>query len=199
MPISLDDITITSFPKLFDQIIEAKQKVGLKPIQNNPPDLLERAKLYGTQFRNGSWNWASNIWNRSAAGSVVVEREEDMRVEHQMLMLRVLEHILDQPLIQADATLGQKGSKGEMKCRLYCDAQFPDVAYRWQAVNFPGDPDAQPDAQLFMIPHYLENPNVPGKNEMLKVIRFPFHNYTIVAASSVHGRSEEGIPFALDL
>ena len=192
MPISPDDITITSFPKLFEQIVADKQKVGLKPIQNNPPDLLERAKLYGTQFRNGSWNWASNIWNRSAAGSVVVEREDDLRVEHRLLMLRVLEHILDQPMIQADATLGQKGSKGEMKCRLYCDAQFPDVAYRWQAVNFPGDPDAQPDAQLFMIPHYLENPNVPGKNEMLKVIRFPFHNYTIVAASSYMGEAKKG-------
>lgn len=191
MPISTDDITIESFPTLFDQIIEQKQKVGLTPIQNNPSDLLDRAKCYGTQFKNGSWNWASNIWSRSAAGSVVVEREEDLRIEHQLLMLRVLEHILDQPMIQADASLGQKGSKGEMKCRLYCDSQFPDIAYRWQAVNFPGDPDAQPDAQVFMIPHYLENPNVPGKNEMLKVIRFPFHNYSIVVGSSYMGEAKK--------
>jgi hypothetical protein len=69
MPISTDDITIESFPTLFDQIIEQKQKVGLTPIQNNPSDLLDRAKCYGTQFKNGSWNWASNIWSRSAAGS----------------------------------------------------------------------------------------------------------------------------------
>ena len=45
MLISTDDITIASFPKLFDQIIEEKQKVGLTPIQNNPSDLLERAKM----------------------------------------------------------------------------------------------------------------------------------------------------------
>lgn len=192
MPIVLDDITITSFPRLFEQIIGDKEKAGLKPIQNNPQDLLDRAKLYGTQFKNGSWNWASNIWNRSAAGSVVVEREEDLLKEHKLLMLRVLEHVLDQPMIRADAALGQKGSKGEMNCRLYCDAQFPDVAYRWQAVNFPGDPRATPDALLFMIPHYLENPNVPGKDEMLKVIRFPFHDYTIVTASSYMGEAKKG-------
>lgn len=192
MPITLDDITITSFPQLFEQIIEDKARVGLKPIQNNPPDLLDRAREYGTQFKNGSWNWASNIWNRSAAGSVVIEREEDLLKEHKVLMLRVLEHILDQPMIQADATLGQQGSKGAMNCRLFCDAQFPDVAYRWQAVNFPGNPDATPDALCFMIPHYLENPNVPGKDEMLKVIRFPFHDYTIVTASSYMGEAKKG-------
>ncbi|MGZ4902456.1 MAG: phosphoenolpyruvate carboxykinase (ATP) [Halobacteriota archaeon] len=192
MPITLDDITITSFPQLFEQIIEDKERVGLKAIQNNPPDLLKRAQEYGTQFKNGSWNWASNIWNRSAAGSVVIEREEDLLKEHKVLMLRVLEHILDQPMIQADAMLGQQGSKGAMNCRLYCDAQFPDVAYRWQAVNFPGNQDATPDALCFMIPHYLENPNVPGKDEMLKVIRFPFHDYTIVTASSYMGEAKKG-------
>ncbi|HXY88701.1 MAG TPA: hypothetical protein VEG44_09695, partial [Candidatus Acidoferrales bacterium] len=64
MPITLDDITISSFLDLFKQIVEQKEKVGLKPIQNNPPDLLERAQLYGTQFKNGSWNWGSNIWSR---------------------------------------------------------------------------------------------------------------------------------------
>ena len=192
MPITLDDITISSFLDLFKQIVEQKEKVGLKPIQNNPPDLLERAQLYGTQFKNGSWNWGSNIWSRSASGSVVVDREEDLKIEHKQLMLRVLEHILNQPLIQVDAKLGHNGSRGEMNCRLFCDAQFPDVAYRWWAVNFPSDPNSKPHAILFMIPHYLENPNVPGKNEMLKVIRFPFHNYTIVTASSYMGEVKKG-------
>ncbi|MEM3737715.1 MAG: phosphoenolpyruvate carboxykinase (ATP) [Candidatus Bathyarchaeia archaeon] len=191
-PIRLEDITIASFLKIFERIIKVKESAGITAILNNPPDLFERAKLYGTQYRNGSWNWTSNIWSRSAAGSVVVEREEDLRVEHKQLMLRVLEHILCQPMIQVDANLGKPGSRAEMRCRLYCDPQFPDIAYRWSQINFPGDPRAKPDVMLFCIPHYLENPNVPGKAEMLRVIRFPNHNYTIVTCSSYQGEVKKG-------
>jgi len=191
-PIRLEDISITSFLEIFRKIIKLKEAAGVTAILNNPPDLFERAKLYGTQYKNGSWNWTSNIWNRSAAGSVVVEREEDLKLEHKQLMLRVLEHILCQPMIQVDANLGQPGSKAEMRCRLYCDPQFPDLAYRWSQINFPGDPQKEPDVTTFYIPHYLENPNVPGKNDMLRVLRFPNHNYTILTCSSYQGEVKKG-------
>ncbi|MBI5956102.1 MAG: phosphoenolpyruvate carboxykinase (ATP) [Chloroflexi bacterium] len=193
MPILLEEITIENFIATFKKIVREKEAAGLVAIQSNPPDLLERAKQYGTQYRNGSWGWSSNIWSRSAAGSVVVESEQDLKIEHKQLMLRVLEHILSQgPLIQVDANLGQPGSKAEMRCRLYCDPQFPDIAYRWSQLNFPGNPHLEPDAQVFCIPHYLENPNVPGSHEMLKVIRFPNHNYTIVTCSSYQGECKKG-------
>jgi len=191
-PIRLEDITIASFKDIFRRIIKLKTSASITAILNNPPDLLERAKLYGTRYRNGSWNWTSNIWSRSAAGSVVVEREEDLKLEHKQLMLRVLEHILSEPLIQVDANLGQPGSKAEMKCRLYCAPEFPDIAYRWSQINFPGDPNSEPDVEMFCIPQYLENPNVPGTSEMLKVLRFPNHNYTIVTCSSYQGEVKKG-------
>ena len=191
-PIRLEDITITGFKDIFRKIVQLKKAAGITAILNNPPDLFERAKLYGTQYKNGSWNWASNIWSRSATGSVVVEKEEDLKLEHKQLMLRVLENILCEPLIQVDANLGPPGSKVEMKCRLYCAPQFPDIAYRWSQINFPGDPKSEPDVEMFCIPHYLENPNVPGKDELLKVLRFPNHNYTIITCSSYQGEVKKG-------
>lgn len=193
MAFTIDDITIKSFLELFEDIIKTKEKAGIVAVQNNPKDLLKRAQYYGTHFKNQSWGWTSNIWNRSASGSVVVEKEEDLKPEHKQLMLRVLEHILSQgPIIQVDANLGQSGSRALMRCRLYCDPQSPDIAYRWSQLNFPGEPKRVPHAQLFCIPHYLENPNVPGTHEMLKVIRFPNHNYTIVTCSSYQGECKKG-------
>lgn len=191
-PIGADDITISTFKQIFRRITEVKTEAGIRAILNNPPDLFERAKLYGTQYKNGSWNWTSNIWNRSQAQSVVVEKEEDLKVEHRQLMLRVLEHILCTPMMQVDANLGSPKSSAEMRCRLYCDPQFPDVAYRWSQINFPGDPSLEPDVEIFCIPHYLENPNVPGKNEMLRVIRFPNHDYSIITGSSYQGEVKKG-------
>lgn len=170
-----------------------KERAGIRAIDNNPPDLFERAKLYGTQFKNGSWGFTSNIWHRSAAGSVVVEREEDLKPEHKQLMLRVLEHILAQgPLIQVDCYLGSANSPARMHARLYCDPQFPDIAHRWSQINFPAPPEEDPDVELIEIPHYLGNPNVPGTNHMLRVIRFPHHNYTIVTCSSYQGEVKKG-------
>ncbi len=188
MPWKIDDISIQSFRKIFKEIISIKERAGLKGLLDNPDDLFERAKMYGMQYKNGSWNWASNIWSRSAANTVVINSEEELKEEHKALMLRVLEHILAQgPLIKVDANYGSPGTIVEMRCRLYLDPQFPDLGYRWRKICFPGRPDAEPDAELFMIPHYLENPNIPGKNQMLRVIRFPHHNYTIVTTTSYQG------------
>ena len=192
MAFTTKDITIKGFLKIFNDIVASKEAAGIKPIQNNPEDLLKRAQYYGTQYKNKSWGWTSNIWSRSAKGSVVVNSDEELKIEHKELMLRALEHILCQAMIQIDANLGEPGSKAEMKCRLYCDPQFPDIAYRWQQLNFKGDPDCEPDAKLFFIPHYLENPNVPGKSDMLRVIRFPQHDYTIVTGSSYQGEVKKG-------
>jgi len=184
----IEDMTIEGFLRSFERILEIKKKAGLKAILDNPPDLLERAKLYGTQYKNGSWNWASNIWSRSAANTVVIERDDQLQYEHKLLMVRVLEHILSQgPLIKVDAYYGKPGTVSQMHTRLYCDPQFPDIAYRWSQLTFPAPPDEEPDVQLFIIPHYLKNPNIPGTNKMLMVMRFPYGNYTIVTASSYQG------------
>lgn len=186
-PIVWDEITISGFKDLFNKIIDTKKSSGVSSIINNPDDLFDRCKQYGTQYKNGSWSFTSNIWNRSQSSSVIISDDKDLMKEHKQLMLRVLEQILCQPLIQVDSTLGSPGSKVAMKSRLYCDSQFPDLAYRWKTLNFPGDPENKPDAELFVIPHYLENPNVPGTDNMLRVIRFPDHNYSIVTCSSYHG------------
>ncbi len=188
MPITTSQITIESFLSLFDNMVESKQAAGIEAIQNNPPDLLERAKSYGVQYKNGSWGWSSNIWSRSAANTEVVDSDHELKPEHQLLMLRVLEQMMTRPMIQVDANMGSPGSPVEMRGRMYCDPQFADIAYRWQQLNFPGDPNAEPDARLFFIPHYLENPDMPGKpGKMLRVLRFPHHGYTICVGSSYQG------------
>jgi len=193
MLIKQEEITIEGFKQLFFNIIEIKKRAGITAILNNPSDLFERAKIYGTRFKNDAWGWASNIWHRSAAGSVVIEQDEDLKPEHKFLMMRVLEHILAQgPLIQVDCYLGSTNSPVRMHARLYCDPQFPDIAYRWSQINFPAPPEEEPDIMLIDIPHYLGNPNVPGTNQMLRVIRFPFHNYTIVTCSSYQGEVKKG-------
>ncbi len=192
MAFTANDITINGFLRIFKDIVGSKKRAGIIAIQDNPKDLLKRAKHYGTQYKNKSWGWTSNIWSRSAKQSVIINTDAELQGPHKELMLRVLEHILCQPMIQVDANLGEPGSKAEMKCRLYCDPQFPDIAYRWQQLNFKGDPSAEPDATLFFIPHYLENPNVPGKSDMLRVIRFPNHNYSIVTGSSYQGETKKG-------
>ncbi len=192
MPTTIGHITIESFLKIFEEMIQNKQAAGIEAIQDNPDDLLERAKPYGTQYKNGSWGWSSNIWNRTARNSVVVTSEHELRNEHRQLMLRAFEHMLCRPMIQMDSSQGTPGSRAAMHCRLYCDPQFPDLAYRWRQLNFPADPQSPPEATMFFIPHYLENPNVPGKKEMLQILRFPNQAYTIATASSYQGEIKKG-------
>lgn len=189
---SLDDININNFLKIFENIVKIKKEAGLMPIQDNPSDLLARSKSYGTAFKNGSYGWSSNIWHRSAAGSVVIGDEQSLTNEHKKLMLRVLEHILARPMIAVDAIVGSPGTPAALHCRLYCDPQFPDIAHRWKSLNFPAPQDTKPDITLFCIPHYLDNPNIPGTGDMLKVLRFPNHNYSIVTVSSYQGECKKG-------
>lgn len=191
MVISTEDITISGFKKLFQKIIAEKEACGILALQENPPDLLERAKSYGVRYKNGSWGWSSNIWHRSAGGTVVVDREEDLKLEYKKLMLRVLEHILTRPLICVDASVGPPETPASMHCRLYCDPQFPDIAYRWKTLNFP-PPQGEPKVEIFHISHYLNNPSIPGKDEMLKVLRFPNHSYSIITVSSYQGEVKKG-------
>jgi len=186
-----DDIGISRFKEIFREIVRMKESCGIQAVQYNPDDLLERAKTYGTRFKNGSYGWSSNIWHRSAQNTVVIESEDELREEHKFLMLRVLEHILARPIIAVDATLGPPGTVAAMRCRLYCDPQFPDIAYRWKNLNFPADPSEEPEVELFHIPHYLNNPNIPGTDRMLMVMRFPNHNYTIVTVSSYQGETKK--------
>ncbi|MFH1612135.1 MAG: phosphoenolpyruvate carboxykinase (ATP) [bacterium] len=192
MLIKKEEITISNFLNIFKKIIEIKNNAGIISIINNPKDLLDRAKLYGIQYKNGSYGWASNIWSRSAAGSLVIDKEEDLTSECKELMNTVLEQILCRPLIQVDANLGQPDSYSEMKARLYIDPQFPDIAYRWKELNFNGTFEGEPDATIFCIPHYLENPIISNTSEMLKIIRFPHYNYTIITCSSYQGECKKG-------
>ncbi len=191
--IKVEDIRAGNFVDLFEEIVGEKEAAGIAALQNNPDDLLQRAQAYGVQYSNGSWGWNSNIWHRSAPNTAIIDREEDMRPEHRQLMLRALEHMLCRPMIQVDRNLGTPGTPSEMRCRVYCDPQFPDIAYRWGELNFPGDPSADPHARLFCIPHFLGNPNMPGKSDMMMVIRFPNHNYTIVTVSSYQGEVKKGM------
>jgi len=190
----LEELTPEKFKETFRKILEVKRKAGLKPIHDNPPDLFERAKLYGTQYKNGSWNWTSNIWSRSAANTVVIEDESQLQYEHKLLMLRVLEHILAQgPIIKVDGYVGKPGTKAQMHATVYVDPQFPDIAYRWKELVFPAPPDEKPDIEVFVIPHYLGNPMIPGTNRMLMVMRFPHQNFSIITASSYQGEVKKAV------
>ncbi len=187
MPITLDQITIANFTEIFNRIVWEKEAAGIVALERNPSDLFERAKAYGIHYKNNSWGWCSNIWHRSAAQTVVVDSEEELRPEHKDLMLSVLEHILCRPMIQLDRCLGTSKSPAKMRARIYCDPQFPDIAYRWGELCFPGEEGKEPAAELFCIPHYLNNPTIPETGEMLRVIRFPNHRFTIVTVSSYQG------------
>jgi phosphoenolpyruvate carboxykinase (ATP) len=77
-------------------------------------------------------------------------------------------------------------------CRLYCDPRFPDIAYRWKVLNFPAPADTEPEVEIFCVPSYLNNPTIPGSNEMLKVMRFPNHDYSIITVSSYQGECKKG-------
>ncbi len=185
---SVDEMTIEGFKDSFRRILEYKEKAGIKALHDNPPDLLDRAKAYGINYRNGSWGWASNIWSRSAKNTVVVNSDSELAREHKILMQRVLEHILAQgPLIKVDGYLGSPGSKVQMHVTAYVDPQFPDIAYRWRELVFPAPPEEEPDVEIIDIPHYLGNPFIPGTNRLLMNIRFPHHNLTILTASSYQG------------
>lgn len=186
-------MSIKGFMETFEKVTQLKQKSGIIAVLKNPSNLFQRAQQYALHFKNGSYGWASNIWHRSAAGSVVIESDDELKDEHKFLMMRTLEHILAQgPLIQVDCYVGSPDSPVKMHARLYCDPQFPDIAYRWSQLNFPAPSDENPDATLIVIPHYLGNPNVPGTREMLRVLRFPHGNYTIVTCSSYQGEVKKG-------
>ena len=188
----IEEITPEKFKIAFRKILEFKRKVGFRPYLDNPPDIFERAKLYGNQYKNGSWGWASNIWHRSAANTVVINSNDELMYEHKLLLVRVLEHILAQgPLIKMDGYQGKPGSVAQMHVRLWCDPQFPDIAYRWSQLVFPAPPDEEPDVEIFHIPHYLRNPFIPGTNRLLMVMRFPHHGFTIITATSYQGETKK--------
>ena len=190
----VEELTPEKFKETFKKIIETKESAGLVAIRDNPPDLFERAKMYGTQYKNGSWNWASNIWSRSAKNTVVIEDDSEIQYEHKLLMLRVLEHILAQgPLIKVDGYAGKPGTKAQMHARVYVDPQFPDLAYRWKQLVFPAPPDEDPDIEVFVLPHYLGNPKIPGTDRTMMVVRFPHHNFTIITMSSYQGEVKKAV------
>ncbi len=192
----LEELTIEGFKQAFRRILEYKKKAGMTPILNNPPDqeLFARAALYGNRYSNGSWGWASNIWHRSAANTVVINSDDELQYEHKLLMLRVLEHILAQgPLIRVDGYVGKPGTKAQMHAAVYVDPQFPDIAYRWRQLVFPAPPDEKLDVEIIVIPHYLRNPNIPGTDRMLMVMRFPYHGLTIITASSYQGEVKKAV------
>ncbi len=190
----LEELNSKTFIDTFFKILEIKRKAGLTHILDNPPDLFDRAKLYGTQYKNGSWNWSSNIWSRSAANTVVINSDEELQYEHKLLMLRVLEHILAQgPFIKVDGYVGKPGTKAQMHATVYVDPQFPDLAYRWSQLVFPAPKNEEPDVRVFVIPHYLGNPKIPGKDKPLMVMRFPYANFTIITMSSYQGEIKKAV------
>ncbi len=191
---NLDEMTPKKFKEAFRRILEVKRRARITPLLDNPPDLLDRAKLYGMHYRNGSWNWASNIWSRSAANTVVIERDDQLQREHKLLLMRILEHILAQgPLIKVDGYVGKPGTRAQMHATVYVDPQFPDIAYRWSQLVFPAPPDEEPEAEVFVIPHYLGNPKIPGTDRLLMVMRFPHHSFTVITMSSYQGEVKKAV------
>jgi phosphoenolpyruvate carboxykinase (ATP) len=189
----VNELTIDNFREVFRRIMQVKRDAGLIPYLDNPTDLYERAKLYATRYRNDSLGWASNIWSRSPKNAVVINSDDELMYEHKLLMLRVLEHILAQgPLIKVDAYVGKPGSGAEMYTRVYVDPQFPDLAFRWKQLYFEAPPDGEPDTEIFVVPHYLGNPDIPGTNQMLMILRFPNAGYTIITVSSYQGEIKKG-------
>lgn len=181
-------MTPDKFLESFYKILEVKEKAGIEAIRDNPPDLFTRAQMYGFQYKNGSWGWASNIWSRSAKNTVVIEKDDDIKLEHKILMMRVLEHILAQgPFIKVDGYVGKPNTIVQMHTTLYVDPQFPDLAYRWSQLVYPAPKDERPDVRIFVIPHYLSNPNIPGTDRMMMVVRFPHYDFTIITVSSYQG------------
>jgi len=115
-------------------------------------------------------------------------------VEHRLLMLRVLEHILAQgPLIKVDGYVGKPGTRVQMHATVYVDPQFPDLAYRWKQLVYPAPSGEEPDVRVFVIPHYLGNPKIPGTDRLLMVMRFPKHRFTIITTSSYQGEVKKAV------
>lgn len=190
---STAELSPDAFRSAFKRIMEYKARAGVTPLLDNPPDLLERAKLYATRYKNKALGWASNIWSRSAANTVVVNSVDELKPEHKLLMSRVLEHILAQgPLIKVDGYYGRPNSKVQMHTTVYVDPQFPDLAYRWKQLVFPAPSDEKPEVELFVIPHYLGNPLVPGTNRLMAILVFPNHGLTIITLSSYQGEIKKG-------
>jgi len=184
----IDSMSPSLFLKAFKDIMRLKESAGLTPYLDNPDDLLMRASLYAVRYRNGSLGWASNIWSRSPGNTVVVLDDSDMVYEYKLFLVRVLEHILAQgPLIKVDRYIGKPGSGLEMYTTVYVDPQFPDIAYRWSQLYFPVDRVREPDTRIFVVPHYLGNPYIPGSDKMLMIMRFPNHGYTVITVSSYMG------------
>jgi len=50
----LEDLDLSTFRESFRRILAFKESSGLEAVLDNPPDLLERAKLYTAKFRNGA-------------------------------------------------------------------------------------------------------------------------------------------------
>ena len=184
----VDSMDGKKFLETFEKIMELKASVGLTPYLDNPKDLLYRASLYAVKYSNGSLGWASNIWSRSPRNTVVVNDDSNLPYEYRIFLVRVLEHILAQgPLIKVDRYVGKPGSGLEMYTTVYVDPQFPDIAYRWGQLYFPVDERRDPDVRIFVVPHYLGNPKIPGTDNMLMIMRFPNLNFTIITVSSYMG------------
>ena len=127
---SLQEMSIENFIKSFHNILEWKKKNNWNPYYDNPSkdELLQRARWYGSIYKNGSFGWTSNIWSRSKANTSVVEDNSQLTDEHKILMLRSLEYVLaPNPLIKVDGNYGAN-PRVAMHTTIYNDGRYPDLA-----------------------------------------------------------------------
>ena len=191
---SLDAMTIEAFIDTFHAILEWKKAIGQRAYHDNPSydELLKQASYYGVQYANKSWGWASNIWSRSPAMTVVVEENAQLTEQIKLFLRSALEYVLaPNPLIKVDGVYGQH-ERVRFHCRFWGDARYPDLPLRWRELVFPADPAAKPDMEALFLCGMWCPATMPDGKTPLFVVRFPEHWFSVLMTSSYQGEWKKG-------
>ncbi len=186
---ALEKMTIEAFIDTFHDILEWKKSAGQTACHDNPSyeALLKQASFYGVRYANGAWGWASNIWSRSPAMTSVVEENDQLTDQHKLFMRSALEYVLaPNPLLRVDGVYGQD-ERVRFHCRIYNDARYPDLPFRWRELVYEPAADSKPDMEALMLPGMWCPAKMPDGKTPMFVVRFPEHWFTTLMVSSYQG------------